>query len=98
MGERQARLFEVLKQVDWKLKLDQLDAYLTKLQKLALVTQEFADENAHTCGPKHIVGLIGRVTALDPIDRPDTAKVGQELSLLGGLEQIYHNTCCKAST
>jgi serine/threonine protein kinase len=96
-GARQSTLSDILKQIDWKAKLDQLDAYLEQLQRLALVTQEFADENAHTYAPKHIVGLIRRMTALNPEERPDTTKVNEELSRLGGLEQIYHNSCCKAS-
>lgn len=96
-GEQQARLSEMLKQVNWKLKFNQLDLYLEQLQKFALVTQEFADESAHTYAPKHIVGLIRRMTSFDPDDRPDTGKIGEELSRLGGLEQIYHNACCKAS-
>ncbi|KAH6647716.1 kinase-like domain-containing protein [Truncatella angustata] len=96
-GAKQAKMMDILKQFDWKIKLEQLNAYLEDVRKLALVTQEFADESAHTFAPKHVVGLIRRMTSLDPGKRPDTAIVTEELSRLGGLEQIYHNTCCKAS-
>ncbi|KAI1866817.1 uncharacterized protein JN550_007364 [Neoarthrinium moseri] len=94
-GARQAHLFDILKQVDWQIKLRQLDAYLEDLQKLALATQEFADDKANTFAPKHVVGLIRCMTSLDKSKRPDTAKVNAELVRLGGLEQIYHNSCCK---
>jgi serine/threonine protein kinase len=95
-GGRQSHLFDVLEQKSPPLRLQQLDRYMDELQKLALVMQEFADESAHTFAPKHVVSLTRRMMSREPPSRPGMAKVNQDLVELGGLEQIYHNTCCKA--
>ncbi|KAI0133873.1 kinase-like domain-containing protein [Xylariales sp. AK1849] len=92
---RQSGLFDVLEQKDRHVRLQHLDAYLEELQKLALVTQEFADENAHTYAPKHVVGLTKRMMSPEPSKRPSMAKVNEELATLGGVEQIYHGSCCR---
>lgn len=95
-GARQSKLHDILKPKDWRLKSRQLDEYMSDLRVLALVTQVFADESGHTCAPKHIVGLIKSMVVLKASDRPNMAKINEELVSLGGIEQVYHNSCCKA--
>jgi hypothetical protein len=95
-GARQTKLFDVLEQKDRQLRLQQLDQYLEELHKLALVGQDFADETAHTFGPKHVVSLTKRMMSPEPSSRPTMAKVNEQLVELGGIEQIYHSSCCKA--
>jgi serine/threonine protein kinase len=94
-GSRQSKLFDVLKSSNWRWKLEQLDEYLAGMRSQALVTQVFADENAHTCSPRHILGLIRSMLYLEPTKRPSAAKINEELVSLGGIEQVYHNSCCK---
>ncbi|ETS78585.1 hypothetical protein PFICI_10647 [Pestalotiopsis fici W106-1] len=96
-GMKQSDFSNILKQVDWKLKLDQLNLFLEKSEKQALATQDFADARAPTYRPKHIITLIRSMTDVDPEKRPDTTGVSRELYRLGGLEQVYFNPCCKAS-
>ncbi|KAF3014975.1 hypothetical protein E8E14_004479 [Neopestalotiopsis sp. 37M] len=96
-GMKQSDLMNLLKQVDWRVKLDQFNAFLEELEKQALATQEFADARAPTYRPKHIVALIRSMTDVVPEKRPDTTGVSRELCRLGGLEQVYFNPCCKVS-
>jgi hypothetical protein len=43
---------------------------------------------------KHIVGLIDKMLKYDPEERPTAIEVNERLSELGGLDQIYHLSCC----
>ncbi|KAI0174777.1 kinase-like domain-containing protein [Pestalotiopsis sp. NC0098] len=96
-GMRQSEFLDILKQVDWNIKLKQLKSFQDQSEKQALATQEFADAGAPTYRPKHIIGLVRSMTEYDPEKRPDTAGISRELCLLGGLEQLYFNPCCQVS-
>ena len=41
------------------------------------------------------MGLIKWMLLKDPDERPDMSTVNAQLHVLGGLNQIYHSTCCK---
>lgn len=56
------------------------------------------DETHHTISQKHIMGLIKWMLVNDPDERPDMSTVNSQLHMLGGLDQIYHSSCCKRST
>jgi len=74
---------------------EKLRQYLAKLQVLALATQQVADHDAHTFAPRHVVDLVSRMTAHEPGRRPAAERVETMLVELGGIDQVYHNTCCK---
>ncbi|KAK4175058.1 kinase-like domain-containing protein [Triangularia setosa] len=77
---------------------DKISAYLPKLERLALATQEVHDVNAFTFAPKHAFHLVSRMLDLDAERRPSIFQVDAELIDLGGVEQVYHSNCCKKST
>ncbi|VBB80329.1 Putative Serine/Threonine protein kinase [Podospora comata] len=76
---------------------DKINAYLPKLERLALATQEVQDVNAFTFAPKHTLRLVSRMLHLDAERRPSIFQVDAELIDLGGVEQVYHSHCCKKS-
>ena len=62
----------------------------------ALLQQRGAEaQDNHTVSSKHIMGLIKWMLLNDPDERPDMSTVNAQLHVLGGLNQIYHSTCCK---
>ncbi|KAJ4305983.1 hypothetical protein N0V88_000773 [Collariella sp. IMI 366227] len=75
-----------------------LQAYLHKLEGLALATQEVDDVNAPTFAPKHIVSLASRMLSITASSRPVIFQVDLELVELGGIDQVYHFQCCKKSS
>ena len=79
-------------------KAENLREYASKLEGLALATQQVEDANAPTFGPKHIVGLASRMVSKDPASRPVIFQVNSELVELGGIDQVYHSPCCKSSS
>lgn len=61
-----------------------------------MLQQRGADsQDNHTVSSKHIMGLIKWMLLTDPDERPDMSTVNSQLHVLGGLNQIYHSTCCK---
>ncbi|KAK3349858.1 kinase-like domain-containing protein [Lasiosphaeria hispida] len=77
---------------------EKLAQYHKKLRGLALSTQEVEDANAPTFSPKHIVDLTARMLSSDPSARPTVNQVDTELVELGGIDQVYHSSCCKRSS
>ncbi|KAK1836793.1 sperm motility kinase [Podospora conica] len=77
---------------------EKLAQYHPRLEAMALATQEVEDANAPSFSPKHVVGLTARMLASDPSKRPVVDLVDTELVELGGIEQIYHSSCCKRSS
>ncbi|KAK3492746.1 kinase-like domain-containing protein [Neurospora hispaniola] len=75
-----------------------LDQFLGHLEMHALATQEYKDSEAHTVGPKHTINLIRRMSSTAPSERPAADEADLELVELGGLEQVYHASCCKRSS
>jgi serine/threonine protein kinase len=78
-------------------RMDKLNELLQKVEALALATQEFEDVKAPTFGPRHPVQLIRMMVSENPDQRPKISQVDNELIDLGGIDQVYHAQCCKAS-
>ncbi|KAM7214098.1 kinase-like domain containing protein [Rhypophila decipiens] len=76
---------------------EKLEAYIGKLEGIALATQTVADPNAPTFAPRHILQLTSRMLSFEASRRPVATQVDAELVELGGLDQIYHSSCCKKS-
>lgn len=77
---------------------EKLAQYHPRLEAMALATQEVEDTHAPSFSPKHVVGLTARMLASEPSKRPVVDQVDTELVELGGIEQIYHSSCCKRSS
>lgn len=77
---------------------EKLAQYHPRLEAMALATQEVEDAQAPSFSPKHVVGLTARMLASEPSKRPVVDQVDTELVELGGIEQIYHSSCCKRSS
>jgi serine/threonine protein kinase len=77
---------------------EKLHAYLRKLEGVALATQDVEDVNAPTFAPKHVVNLASRMVSSTPSSRPVIFQVDSELVELGGIDQVYHSSCCKKSS
>jgi len=77
---------------------EKLVQYHAQLERLALATQEVEDVNAPSFAPKHIVALTSRMLSPEPSKRPVVNQVATELVELGGIDQIYHSSCCKRSS
>ncbi|KAK1574733.1 kinase-like domain-containing protein [Colletotrichum navitas] len=76
---------------------EKLAAHQEQLALHALATQRFHDVKRPTVAPRHILGLTGKMVSSDPKARPRADQVDQELVDLGGIEQVYHNSCCRKS-
>ncbi|KAK0616653.1 kinase-like domain-containing protein [Immersiella caudata] len=77
---------------------EKLEQYHSQLERLALATQEVEDVNTPSFAPKHVVGLTSKMLSPDPSRRPVVNQVETELVELGGIDQIYHSSCCKKSS
>jgi serine/threonine protein kinase len=77
---------------------DKLKQFLPKLEIAALATQEVENMNAPTFGPKSLVSLTAKMLTTSPSLRPRVDQVDAELVDLGGVQQIYHNSCCRKSS
>ncbi|KAK1985586.1 kinase-like domain-containing protein [Colletotrichum cereale] len=76
---------------------EKLEAHQKDLALHALATQRFHDVKRPTVAPRHILGLTRKMVSSDPKVRPRADQVDQELVDLGGIEQVYHNSCCRKS-
>ena len=94
-GGSLAEFDEVLDEYDLSARAEKLARYQAKLQLLALATQDYADSQANTFAPKHLTRLTSQLLATDPRTRPTAVQVDTALVELGGIEQIYHNPCCR---
>ncbi|KAG6004516.1 hypothetical protein E4U21_001014 [Claviceps maximensis] len=55
----------------------------------------FTQEGRETVRPRPLTQLISRMVATNPRQRFSAAKTDEKLSMLGGINQIYHGHCCK---
>ncbi|KAK2059020.1 kinase-like protein [Colletotrichum caudatum] len=76
---------------------EKLEAHQKELALHALATQRFHDVKRPTVAPRHILGLTAKMVSPDPKARPRADQVDRELVDLGGIEQVYHNSCCRKS-
>ena len=92
-GETLDRFDEIMKEKDWKFKYELLPEYLQHLQTKAIAASlEPHDRPNFNC--KHIISLIDQMLQHIPEKRPKAKKVNEKLLELGGLDQIYHLSCC----
>jgi serine/threonine protein kinase len=83
----------IMKERDWQKKYELLPKYLNHLKTKAMAAALDDHENPNF-NTKHIVGLIDKMLKYDPDERPTAIEVNERLSELGGLDQIYHLSCC----
>ncbi|ODA80820.1 hypothetical protein RJ55_03780 [Drechmeria coniospora] len=71
---------------------DKIRGHLEKLATLATATPPFmfTHEGQETVRPRPVVNLISHLVATNPRSRLPAVKVGEKLSMLGGIHQIYH--------
>ena len=92
-GETLDRFDEIMKEKDWKFKYELLPKYLQPLQTKAIsASLESHDRPNFNC--KHIISLINQMLQYSPEKRPKAKEVNEKLLELGGLDQIYHLSCC----
>ncbi|KAF6822874.1 serine/threonine kinase [Colletotrichum musicola] len=76
---------------------EKLHHYQQQLAEQALATQNFRKADLPTVEPRHVLDLTRKMLSLEPASRPRADQVDQELVDLGGIEQVYHSTCCRKS-
>ncbi|KAH7397771.1 kinase-like domain-containing protein [Cadophora sp. MPI-SDFR-AT-0126] len=92
-GETLERFDGIMKEKDWKIKYEMLPKYLLDLQTKAIAASlENHDQPNFNC--KHIISLVDHMLQYDPAKRPTAKVVNEKLLGLGGLDQIYHLSCC----
>jgi serine/threonine protein kinase len=84
---------KIMKERDWEKKYEMLPKYLNGLKAKAIAAALEDHENPNF-NVKHIIGLIDNMLKYDPEERPTAIEVNERLSELGGLDQIYHLSCC----
>ncbi|TVY45514.1 Mitogen-activated protein kinase kinase kinase [Lachnellula subtilissima] len=92
-GESLESYDQIMKGQDWERKYKLLPKYLNGLKTKA-VAAALEDYESPTFNVKHIIGLIEDMLKCDPEERPTAIEVNERLSELGGLDQIYHLSCC----
>ncbi|TVY19169.1 Mitogen-activated protein kinase kinase kinase YODA [Lachnellula arida] len=92
-GESLESYDKIMKERDWEKKYKMLPKYLSGLRTRAMAAalEDFESPNFNV---KHIIGLIEDILKYDPGERPSAIKVNEKLSELGGLDQVYHLSCC----
>jgi len=96
-GETLATFDETMKEHNWTKKYEKLEKFLDRLRDRA-IRADLQHPEAPNLAAKHIVGLIDDMLKYDPDERPTTKEVNARLSELGGLDQIYHLSCCHKKT
>jgi len=92
-GENLEEYEKIMKERDWKKKYEILPKYLLDLRTKATAACLENDEEP-TFNVKHVISLIDSMLKFEPEERPTAAEVNERLSELGGLDQIYHLSCC----
>lgn len=92
-GETLEKYDETMMEHDWKKKYEMLPKYLEMLRSRGL-TAGFDHLEAPSFRSKHIVDLIEKMLDYNPDQRPTAVQVNSTLSENGGLDQIYHLSCC----
>jgi serine/threonine protein kinase len=79
------------------LREEKLRRLLETLTSHALVTPQFmfTYEGQETVKPRPLVKLIAKMISPTPRTRLPADKVDEKLSMIGGIQQIYHSECCK---
>ncbi|ESZ92514.1 hypothetical protein SBOR_7086 [Sclerotinia borealis F-4128] len=84
---------EVMKEKEWPTKYEMLSAHLNELRNKA-IRAALADEEEPNFDAKNILGLVEKMLLYDAGQRPTVKEVNERLCELGGLDQIYHLSCC----
>lgn len=84
---------EVMKEKEWPMKYKMLSKHLNKLKDKA-IRAALADEEEPNFDAKNILGLVEKMLLYEPEQRPSVKEVNERLCELGGLDQIYHLSCC----
>ncbi|QSZ35975.1 hypothetical protein DSL72_007097 [Monilinia vaccinii-corymbosi] len=84
---------EVMKEKEWPKKYEMLSDHLNKLRNKA-IRAALADEEEPNFDAKNILGLVEKMLLYDAEQRPTVKEVNERLCELGGLDQIYHLSCC----
>jgi serine/threonine protein kinase len=92
-GEALEKYEHIMKDHDWNTKYEKLPGFLDYLRSKAKAAQ-FEDHDAPSFNFKHIINLIESMLRYDPDERPKALEVNARLTELGGLDQIYHLSCC----
>ncbi|KAK2590788.1 hypothetical protein QQS21_011525 [Conoideocrella luteorostrata] len=76
---------------------DKVKVHLDRLTAHALVRPPFmfTYDGQETVRPRPLTHLISRMVATNPRHRLTAAKIDEKLSMLGGINQIYHADCCR---
>jgi serine/threonine protein kinase len=92
-GETLEQYDKIMKEKDWTKKYELLPKYLLHLRTRATAAA-LENHEEPTFNPKHLISLIDDMLRFNPDERPTASAVNERLSELGGLEQIYHLSCC----
>ncbi|CAD6449131.1 882c752c-023d-4039-a408-affaa6f655f5 [Sclerotinia trifoliorum] len=84
---------EVMKEKEWPKKYEMLSDHLNKLRDKA-IRAALADEEEPNFDAKNILGLVEKMLLYGAERRPSVKEVNERLCELGGLDQIYHLSCC----
>jgi len=84
---------EVMKEREWPKKYGMLSEHLNELRTRAIEAQLANEEEPHF-NAKNILGLVEKMLSFDAVKRPTAEQVNARLLELGGLDQIYHLSCC----
>ncbi|KAM3079436.1 hypothetical protein ACMFMG_005867 [Clarireedia jacksonii] len=84
---------EVMKEREWLKKYGLLSRHLNELRTRAIKAQ-LANEEELNFNAKNILGLVEKMLSFDAVERPTAEDVNLRLLELGGLDQIYHLSCC----
>ncbi|KAA8565793.1 hypothetical protein EYC84_009619 [Monilinia fructicola] len=84
---------QVMKEREWPQKYKMLSDHLNKLRNKA-IRAALADEEEPNFDAKNILGLVEKMLLYDSGQRPTVKEVNERLCELGGLDQIYHLSCC----
>lgn len=84
---------EVMKEREWPIKYKLLSDHLNKLRNKA-IRAALADEEEPNFDAKNILGLVEKMLLYEADQRPTVKEVNERLCELGGLDQIYHLSCC----
>ncbi|KAL3421746.1 Mitogen-activated protein kinase kinase kinase YODA [Phlyctema vagabunda] len=79
--------------LDWPERYENLQHYLMELRS-KVAKEEFEHEDLPSFNVKHILGLVQSMLRFTADERPTAVKVNERLSELGGLDQVYHLSCC----
>ncbi|TVY47872.1 Mitogen-activated protein kinase kinase kinase [Lachnellula occidentalis] len=82
-----------MKERDWEKRYKTLPKYLSglKTKAVAVAHEDYENPNFNV---KHTIGLIEDMLKYDAEERPTASGVNERLSELGGLDQVYHLSCC----